>query len=85
MRDDQRPHGVFGGDAARVPDNVRFTGLQTEKRFHDEAAGAVLAVEAARRGLLFKRSTYNFVSWAHDEAAIDEIVAAARASLEETR
>ncbi len=44
-------------------------------QFHDEAAGAALAVQAARRGLLFKRSAYNFVSWAHDEAAIDRALA----------
>jgi glutamate-1-semialdehyde aminotransferase len=30
-----------------------------------------LARDAARRGLLFKRSAYNFVSLAHDEAAVD--------------
>ena len=40
-------------------------------QFHDEAAGAALAVAAARRGLLFKRSAYNFVSLAHDDAARD--------------
>jgi len=39
--------------------------------FHEDRAGAALAVEAARRGLLFKRSAYNFVSLAHDEAAVD--------------
>jgi glutamate-1-semialdehyde aminotransferase len=39
--------------------------------FHDEAAGARLAVEAARRGLLFKRSAYNFVSLAHGEPEVD--------------
>jgi glutamate-1-semialdehyde aminotransferase len=39
--------------------------------FHDERAGAALAVEAARRGLLFKRTAYNFVSLAHDEAVVD--------------
>ena len=39
--------------------------------FHEERAGATLAVEAARRGLLFKRAAYNFVSLAHDEAAVD--------------
>jgi glutamate-1-semialdehyde aminotransferase len=39
--------------------------------FHEPAAGAALAVEAARRGVLFKRSAYNFVSLAHDEAGID--------------
>jgi len=39
--------------------------------FHEDRAGAALAVEAARRGLLFKRSAYNFVSLAHDDAAVD--------------
>jgi glutamate-1-semialdehyde 2,1-aminomutase len=39
--------------------------------FHEERAGAALAVEAARRGVLFKRSAYNFVSLAHDEVAVD--------------
>lgn len=43
-------------------------------RFHDEASGAALAAEAARRGLLFKRAAYNFVSLAHDEAAVDRAV-----------
>ncbi len=40
-------------------------------QFHDEAAGAALAVAAARRGLLFKRGVYNFVSLAHDEGVVD--------------
>jgi glutamate-1-semialdehyde 2,1-aminomutase len=40
-------------------------------QFHDDADGAALAVAAARRGLLFKRSAYNFVSLAHDDSAID--------------
>ncbi len=39
--------------------------------YHDEAAGARLAVEAARRGLLFKRGAYNFVSLAHGESDVD--------------
>ncbi|HWC72798.1 MAG TPA: aminotransferase class III-fold pyridoxal phosphate-dependent enzyme [Gemmatimonadales bacterium] len=30
-----------------------------------------IALEAAKRGLLFKRTAYNFVSLAHDEATID--------------
>jgi glutamate-1-semialdehyde 2,1-aminomutase len=37
----------------------------------EDAVGAAVAVEAARRGVLFKRSPYNFVSLAHDEAAVD--------------
>ena len=40
-------------------------------RVSPESAGAAVAVEAARRGLLFKRGAYNFVSLAHDEAAVD--------------
>jgi glutamate-1-semialdehyde aminotransferase len=40
-------------------------------RFPDEESGVRLARSAAGRGLLFKRSAYNFVSLAHDDAAID--------------
>ncbi len=36
----------------------------------DEFSGRV-ARECARRGVLFKRSAYNFVSLAHDQAAVD--------------
>jgi hypothetical protein len=32
-------------------------------------------VGCARRGLLFKRTAYNFVSLAHDEATIDRSLA----------
>lgn len=44
-------------------------------RFHREHDGASLAVEAARRGLLFKRSAYNFVSLAHTESDVDRALA----------
>ena len=50
-------------------------------QYHDEADGAALAVEAARRGLLFKRGAYNFVSLAHDEAAVDRALDILDASL----
>jgi glutamate-1-semialdehyde 2,1-aminomutase len=40
-------------------------------QFRNEAQGAELAREAARRGLLFKRTAYNFVSLAHDDSTID--------------
>ena len=40
-------------------------------RFHDEATGIRVARAAARAGLLFKRTAYNFVSLAHDVPAID--------------
>ena len=39
-------------------------------RFRDEATGARVARDAARDGLLFKRSAYNFVSLAHGEAEV---------------
>ena len=39
-------------------------------RFHDDAIGGAVAVAAARRGLLFKRTAYNFVSLAHGDAEI---------------
>jgi glutamate-1-semialdehyde aminotransferase len=53
--------------------------------YHDEGAGASLAVEAARRGLLFKRAAYNFVSLAHDDAAVDEALDILDASLAHLR
>jgi glutamate-1-semialdehyde aminotransferase len=68
----------FTALAERHPGIVRGTAGVPEMcclQFHDEAAGAALAVQAARRGLLFKRSAYNFVSWAHDETAIDRALA----------
>ena len=54
-------------------------------QFHDEAAGAALAVEAARRGLLFKRGAYNFVSLAHDEAVVDRALGILEDSLRALR
>ena len=43
-------------------------------RYVDDATGAAVARQCARRGLLFKRSAYNFMSLAHDEATVDQIV-----------
>jgi glutamate-1-semialdehyde aminotransferase len=40
-----------------------------------EDASAALARGCAARGLLFKRSAYNFVSLAHDEAVVDTTLA----------
>jgi glutamate-1-semialdehyde 2,1-aminomutase len=70
--------------AARHPDVVRSAAGLPEMccfEFHDPTAGAALAVEAARRGVLFKRSPYNFVSLAHDEAVIDRALEALDESL----
>ncbi len=39
--------------------------------YRDEPLSGRVAVACAERGLLFKRSAYNFVSLAHDEAIVD--------------
>jgi glutamate-1-semialdehyde 2,1-aminomutase len=44
-------------------------------RFREERQGAALSRAAARRGVLFKRSAYDFVSLAHDDATIDATLA----------
>jgi glutamate-1-semialdehyde aminotransferase len=75
----------LGRLAARYPGTVRGVAGLPEMcclQYHDEADGAALAVEAARRGLLFKRGAYNFVSLAHDEAAVDQALDTLAASLE---
>lgn len=40
-----------------------------------EPVARAVAAGCARRGLLFKRTAYNFVSLAHDEAAVDRALA----------
>jgi glutamate-1-semialdehyde 2,1-aminomutase len=44
-------------------------------QYTDEAVSRAVTAGSARSGLLFKRSAYNFVSLAHDEAAIDRTLA----------
>ena len=44
-------------------------------QFASEERSRAVAVGCARRGLLFKRTAYNFVSLAHDEATIDRSLA----------
>jgi glutamate-1-semialdehyde 2,1-aminomutase len=43
-------------------------------QFSDETIGALVARSAAGLGLLWKRGAYNFVSLAHDDAAVDRAV-----------
>lgn len=40
-------------------------------RYVDDAVSQAVTSECARRGLLFKRSAYNFVSLAHDQKIVD--------------
>jgi glutamate-1-semialdehyde 2,1-aminomutase len=51
----------------------------------DEQTSAAVAQGATRRGLLFKRDAYNFVSLAHSEEIIEEILARLRISLDGVR
>ena len=55
----------------------RVAGLPEMCHLHyrDEAASGRVTVACAERGLLFKRGAYNFVSLAHDEAAVDRALA----------
>jgi glutamate-1-semialdehyde 2,1-aminomutase len=43
--------------------------------YRDEPLSGRVAVACAERGLLFKRSAYNFVSLAHDDTAVDRTLA----------
>ena len=43
--------------------------------YRDEPFSGRIATACAARGLLFKRSAYNFVSLAHDEATVDRTLA----------
>jgi glutamate-1-semialdehyde 2,1-aminomutase len=56
------PHAVAG--VAGVPEMCFL-------RYTDEGVSRAVARECARRGLLFKRPAYNFVSLAHDESVIE--------------
>lgn len=60
--------------AARFPDRIAGVGGIPEMcylRYHDEEFSQRVAQGSARKGLLFKRNAYNFVSLAHDEAILD--------------
>jgi glutamate-1-semialdehyde aminotransferase len=61
--------------AARYPRLIRGVGGIPEMcyfRFVDERSGCDVARAAAQRGLLFKRSAYNFVSLAHAPEMIEQ-------------
>ena len=48
-----------------------------------EALSRAAAQRAAQRGLLFKRTAYNFVSLAHDEGTVDRTLEMLHESLRE--
>jgi hypothetical protein len=47
--------------------------------------GRDVVVECARRGLLFKRSAYNFVSLMHDERVVNDALEVLRSVLRDVR
>jgi glutamate-1-semialdehyde aminotransferase len=68
----------LGRLAGEFPDLVtRAVGVpqMCHLEFRDEAVSGAVAIGAARRGVLWKRSAYNFVSLAHDEQAVDQVLA----------
>jgi len=73
-----RLYGGLSDLAARHPHVVSRAAGMPEMCFLelDDSRSAILAREAARRGVLFKRSAYNFVSLAHDERVVDATLAA---------
>jgi glutamate-1-semialdehyde aminotransferase len=54
-------------------------------RYHADEFGKQVAVQCARRGLLFKRNAYNFVSLAHGDGEIQQTLAVLGEVLEATR
>jgi glutamate-1-semialdehyde 2,1-aminomutase len=63
-------HSLAGKHAGLV---ARAAGLPEMcfLEYRDEPLSGRVAVACAERGLLFKRSAYNFVSLAHDDAVVD--------------
>jgi hypothetical protein len=52
-------------------------------QFADEETSQHVARGCARRGLLFKRSAYNFVSLAHDAGSVDTALGIVDETLQE--
>jgi glutamate-1-semialdehyde 2,1-aminomutase len=67
----------LGRLAAGYPDLVvRAAGVpqMCHLEFRDDAVSGAVAIGAARQGVLWKRSAYNFVSLAHDEQVVDQVL-----------
>jgi glutamate-1-semialdehyde aminotransferase len=82
-----RLHAGLARLASRYPDDVTGVGGIPEMcylRFAEEGFSSRVAIACARRGLLFKRSAYNFVSLAHQEADIESVLATLEVAMEET-
>jgi glutamate-1-semialdehyde aminotransferase len=77
--------GLAGLAAPYQDRGIRVAGVPAMCYLHydDEATSARVAAECARRGLLFKRTAYNFVSLAHDAGAVDRALDTLHAVLAE--
>jgi len=53
--------------------------------FASEELSAVFAAQAARRGVIFKRNAYNFVSYAHTEEIVVDILARLHEAADEVK
>ena len=65
--------------------SVRGVAEMCYLEFRDEATGFAVARGCARRGVLFKRSAYNFVSLAHSPDLIDQVLGSLAETLGEIR
>jgi glutamate-1-semialdehyde aminotransferase len=81
-----RLYAGLAGIAARYPDMVTGVGGIPEMcylRFAEESVSSRVAIACARRGLLFKRSAYNFVSLAHREPEVDSALQVLEQAMQE--
>lgn len=66
----ERIAGDHPGLVARVVGIPEMCHLE----YRDDEVSRAVAIGTARRGVLWKRSAYNFVSLAHDDAAVDQVL-----------
>jgi glutamate-1-semialdehyde 2,1-aminomutase len=72
----------LAGEYPRVVTGLRGIPEMCYLTFRDEQVSAAVAQAAAQRGLLFKRSAYNFMSFAHGDDTVDEILLRLESALE---
>jgi glutamate-1-semialdehyde 2,1-aminomutase len=74
--------------AAEFPDLIaKAAGIpqMCHLEFRSDTISSALAVGTARRGVLWKRSAYNFVSLAHDDGVVDQVLGALDDTLRDLR
>ncbi len=66
----------------RVATGVRGIPEMCYVTWRDEAVSSAVALTASQRGLLFKRTAYNFMSLAHTEETVNEILVRLESALD---